>query len=53
MSKVIPSKFMSANVNQGVESFEEISVEQIRLQPIGTSYNTWYTPNALNTIHFR
>ena len=53
MSKVIPSKFMSANVNQGVEAFKEISCERIRLQPIGTSSSTKYTPHALNKIHFR
>ena len=53
MSKVIPGKFMSTNVNNGADSFKEISVERIRLQPIGTSANTTYTPNALNKIHFR
>jgi hypothetical protein len=53
MSKVIPSKFMSQSVNQGVESFKEISCERIRLQPIGTSANTKYTPHGLNKIHFR
>jgi len=37
----------------GADAFKDITVERVRLQPIGVNAATAYTPSALNKIHFR
>lgn len=53
MSKVVPSKFMSANVRMGVDSFKEIKTELTRLLPVGVNSSTAYSPTSLNKIVWR
>ena len=53
MSKVVPSKFMSANVRIGAESFKEIKTELSRLLPVGVNSSTAYSPTSLNKIAWR
>ena len=50
MSKVVPSKFMSANVRMGADSFKEITTELTRLLPVGVNSSTAYSPSSLNKI---
>jgi len=37
----------------GADAFRDITVERVKLQPIGVNAATAYTPSALNKIHFR
>jgi len=53
MSRVVPSKFMSANVRIGVDSFKEIKTELTRLLPVGVNSSTAYSPTSLNKIVWR
>ena len=53
MSKVVPSKFMSANVRIGADSFKEIKTELTRLLPVGVNSATAYSPTSLNKIVWR
>jgi len=53
MSRVVPSKFMSANVRIGVDSFKEIKTELTRLLPVGVNSATAYSPTSLNKIVWR
>jgi hypothetical protein len=53
MSKVVPSKFMSANVRIGADSFKEIKTELTRLLPVGVNSSTAYSPTSLNKIVWR
>jgi hypothetical protein len=53
MSKAVPSKMLAMAETMGADSFRDITVERVKLQPIGVNSATSYTPNALNKIHFR
>ena len=53
MSKAVPSKMLPMSETMGVDAFRDITVERVRLQPIGVNAATAYTPSALNKIHFR
>ena len=46
----MPSKFMSANVRMGADSFKEITKELTRLLPVGVNSSTAYSPSSLNKI---
>ena len=48
MSKVIPSQFMMSNSPIGVDTFKDVTVERVRVMPIGTTSSTAYTPTGLN-----
>ncbi len=53
MSKAVPSKMLPMSETMGADAFRDITVERVRLQPIGVNAATAYTPSALNKIHFR
>jgi hypothetical protein len=53
MSKAVPSKFLPVSESMGADAFRDITVERVKLQPIGINSATSYTPSALNKIHFR
>jgi sulfur relay (sulfurtransferase) complex TusBCD TusD component (DsrE family) len=53
MSKAVPSKMLAMAETMGADAFRDITVERVKLQPIGVNAATSYTPNALNKIHFR
>jgi hypothetical protein len=53
MSKAVPSKMLPLSETMGADAFRDITVERVKLQPIGVNSATAYTPNALNKIHFR
>jgi hypothetical protein len=53
MSKAVPSKMLAMSETMGADAFRDITVERVKLQPIGVNAATSYTPNALNKIHFR
>ena len=53
MSKAVPSKMLPMSETIGADAFKDITVERVRLQPIGVNAATAYTPSALNKVHFR
>jgi hypothetical protein len=53
MSKAVPSKMLPMSETMGADAFRDITVERVKLQPIGVNAATAYTPAALNKIHFR
>ncbi len=53
MSKAVPSKMLPMSETMGADAFRDITVERVKLQPIGVNAATAYTPSALNKIHFR
>jgi len=53
MSKVVPAKFMSANVRMGADTFKEITPTFTRLLPVGVNSATAYSSSSLNKLHWR
>lgn len=53
MSKAVPSKMLPMSETMGADAFRDITVERVKLQPIGVNAATAYTPAALNKLHFR
>ena len=53
MSKSVPSKMLPMAETIGADAFRDITVERIKLQPIGVNAATAYTPTTLNKLHFR
>lgn len=53
MSKAVPSKMLPMSETMGADAFRDLTVERVKLQPIGVNAATAYTPSALNKIHFR
>ena len=44
MSKAVPSKMLPMSETMGADAFRDITVERIKLQPIGVNAATAYTP---------
>ena len=53
MSRAVPSKMLPMSETMGADAFRDITVERIKLQPIGVNAATAYTPTTLNKIHYR
>ena len=53
MSKAVPSKMLPMSETMGADAFRDITVERVKLTPIGVNASTMYSPAALNKIHFR
>ena len=53
MARAVPSKMLPMSETIGADAFRDITVERVKLQPIGVNAATAYTPSALNKIHFR
>ena len=51
--RVIPSKFMHKDSKIGVDSFRDVTVERVRLQPVASSSQTVFRPDTLNKISFK
>ena len=50
MSKAVPSKMLPMSETMGADAFRDITVERVRLQPIGVNAATGYSSNELNKI---